>query len=127
MEDERDQAVCLTEAATCCGDSSHLCCHTQLFCPPGNAISVWKLGTTLYPWGKILQPFTPFVLHSPWDYMGEEGRREARGELVMVGGKCVFLLLEKNCLWCPSRKRQHFFPLSQQCEDGVSVWVRMRA
>lgn len=26
----------------------------------------------------------------------------------------------------PSRKHQPLFPLNQQCENGVSVWVKMR-
>lgn len=70
----------------------------------------------------------PSALHSPWGRTREEGRREDGGETVAVGGRCFFLLLKKKqfVVPSPSRKHQLLFPLNQQCEDGVSVWVKTK-
>lgn len=52
--------------------------------------------------------------------MGEKLRRLAGGVFFPPAYEKQFVVPS------PSRKHQLLFPLNQQCEDGVSVWVKTK-
>lgn len=59
----------------------------------------------------------------------ERGREERRWVRTCDSWQDVFFppVQEKQFVVpSPSRKHQPLFPLNQQCENGVSVWVKMR-
>lgn len=129
MEDKIEQVVHFASAVPCCGDSSCLFYHTWFFSLLSSGISVRESVANLYA-SMSLEGYFVVALHVTQPTGSHErGREERRWGRTFNRWREVFFrpVQEKQFVVpSPSRKHQPLFPLNQQCENGVSVWVKMR-